>query len=119
MSVFNAGCFYDTIDFSSTSILVMATGYMDHMIKEALEIRLHSRNFNGDGGFTLSQPWYPVTKMFKQYRDPPFQRQAQTKQSTHSAHQTPIGSLSESSAGSETSLIFYGTGTADNRTKFC
>jgi hypothetical protein len=56
------------IDFSSISILDEATGYMDHVIKEAIEIRLHLRSFNRDDGFTLSQSWYPVTNMLKQYR---------------------------------------------------
>jgi hypothetical protein len=37
------------IDFSSTSILDKATGYMDRVIKEALEVRLHPRNLNRDG----------------------------------------------------------------------
>jgi hypothetical protein len=34
--------------FSSNSTLDNATGYMDCMIKEAVEIRLHPRNFNRD-----------------------------------------------------------------------
>jgi hypothetical protein len=53
------------IDFSSTSIQDKVTGYMDSMIKEAVEIRLHPRNFNRDGGFTVSQSWYPMTDMLK------------------------------------------------------
>jgi hypothetical protein len=63
------------MNFSSTSILDKATGYMDHMIKEAIEIRLHPRNFNRDRGFTLSETWYLVTNVLKQYRDTPIQRQ--------------------------------------------
>jgi hypothetical protein len=59
------------IDFSSISILDKATGYIDHMIKEATEIMLHPRNLNMDGGFTLSQSWYPLTNMLKQYKDTP------------------------------------------------
>jgi hypothetical protein len=42
------------IDFKSISVLDKATGYMDCVIKEATEIRLHPKNFNRDGGFTLS-----------------------------------------------------------------
>jgi hypothetical protein len=49
------------IDFSRTIILVKATGYTDHMIKEeAVEVRLHPRNCNRDSGFTVIQSWYPV-----------------------------------------------------------
>jgi hypothetical protein len=32
---------------------------MDCMMKEAIEIRFHPRNFNRDGDFTFSQSWYP------------------------------------------------------------
>jgi hypothetical protein len=38
------------INLSSTSILGKATGYMDSLIKEVVEIRLHPRNFNMDTG---------------------------------------------------------------------
>jgi hypothetical protein len=69
----------NSTDFSSMSILDTTTGYAECMIKEATEIRLHPRKFNRDRGFTLSQSWYPVINMLKQYRDPTIQRQAQTK----------------------------------------
>jgi hypothetical protein len=49
-------------------------GYMDCLIKEAIEIRLHPRNFNRDGDFNISWSWHPVTDMIKQYRDEPIQR---------------------------------------------
>jgi hypothetical protein len=39
------------IEFGNTTILGKAPGYMDHTIKEAIEIRLHPRNFNMGGGF--------------------------------------------------------------------
>jgi hypothetical protein len=51
------------IDFSSTSVLDKAAGYMDRLVKEAIEIRLNTRNFNREGGFTLGQAWYPVINM--------------------------------------------------------
>jgi hypothetical protein len=34
------------IDFSSTSVLDKAAGYMDRLVKEAIEIRLNFSNFN-------------------------------------------------------------------------
>jgi hypothetical protein len=49
---------------------------MDLMIKEAVRIRLYPRNFNRDGGVTISQSWYLVTNMLKQYRDTPIRSQA-------------------------------------------
>jgi hypothetical protein len=51
------------IEFSSTSILDKAAGYMDCLIKEAVEIRLNFNNFNRDCGFLLSRAWYAVNKM--------------------------------------------------------
>jgi hypothetical protein len=51
------------IDFSSTSVLDKTTGYMDCLMKEAIEIRLNTGNFNRDNGFMLSQAWYPVMNM--------------------------------------------------------
>jgi hypothetical protein len=88
-----------SIDFSSTSILDKATGNTDHVIKEAIEIRLHPINFNRDRSFTLIWLWYPMTNMLKQYRDLQIQREAQTKQAPGSIHQLPIGSHSELNAG--------------------
>jgi hypothetical protein len=56
------------IDFKGIAILDKATGQMDCVIKEVIEIRLHPKNFNRDGGFTLSRSWYLVMNMLKQYR---------------------------------------------------
>jgi hypothetical protein len=55
------------IDFSHISVLDKATEYMDHVIKEVIEIILHSRNSNRNGGFTLNQSWYLVRNLLKQY----------------------------------------------------
>jgi hypothetical protein len=38
------------------------------MIKEAVTIWLHPRNFNRDRGFTLSWSWYSVSNMLEQQR---------------------------------------------------
>jgi hypothetical protein len=48
---------------SSTSILDRAAGYMDHLIKEATDIRLNFNNFNRECGFRLRHAWYPVINM--------------------------------------------------------
>jgi hypothetical protein len=68
------------------SRLEKATGYMDCMIKEAMEIRLHPNNFSRDLGFTLSQSWYQVTEMIKKYTDALIKRQAKAKQVLDPAH---------------------------------
>jgi hypothetical protein len=51
------------IDFNNVSVLDRASGYMDHLIKEAIQIRLNQNNINRDNGFTLSWAWNPVTKL--------------------------------------------------------
>jgi hypothetical protein len=53
------------IDFSSISGLDKAAGYVDCMIKEAIEIRLNLRNFNRVGSFILIWSWYLVSNMLK------------------------------------------------------
>jgi len=59
------------IDFNNISVLDRASGYMDCLIKEAIQIRLNYKNFNRDSGFTLSRAWNPVTKLlFRHDTDP-------------------------------------------------
>jgi hypothetical protein len=53
--------------FTNTSVLDKAPGYVDHLIKKATEITLHPRNFNRDTGFNLSWSWYLAANMIKQY----------------------------------------------------
>jgi hypothetical protein len=48
------------IGFGEATILARSTGYMDILVKDAVEIRLHPNNFNRDNGFMLSQAWYPL-----------------------------------------------------------
>jgi hypothetical protein len=42
------------IKFHNSSILVTKTRYMDRIVREAIEIELHSYNINREGGFCLS-----------------------------------------------------------------
>jgi hypothetical protein len=51
------------IDFNNVSVLDRASGYMDRLVKEAVQIRLNQNNINRDNGFTLSRAWNPVTKL--------------------------------------------------------
>jgi hypothetical protein len=81
-----------SINFGHIYILNKVTGYMDYMIKEVIKIRLHPRNIKRDGGFTLSQPWYLVVNLLKDFNDPPIQRQGHAKQAFDTAHKPPIGS---------------------------
>jgi hypothetical protein len=53
------------IDFNDTSKLCTPTRYMDRLVKDAIEIRLHPNNFNTDEGFSVSHTWRPVINMLK------------------------------------------------------
>jgi hypothetical protein len=49
------------IDFSGTSVLDRYSGYVNRLVKDAIEIQLNKNNFNGVGGFMLNQAWAPET----------------------------------------------------------
>jgi hypothetical protein len=56
------------------SVLDRASGYMDRLFKEAIQIRLNHKNFNRDNVFTLSRAWNPVTKLLFKHDTVPAKR---------------------------------------------
>jgi hypothetical protein len=55
----------------SYKLVDRASGYVDRLVKEAIQIRLNHKNFNRENGFTLSWAWNPVIKLlFKHNNDP-------------------------------------------------
>jgi hypothetical protein len=56
------------IEFEEVTVLTRSAGYMDRLVKEAIEIRLHPDNFNRDNGFILSHAWYPLINQLHKAR---------------------------------------------------
>jgi len=63
------------VDFDSTSKLGTATRYMDHLVKEAIEIQLH---LDSQKGFNLSHT-HPVISMLLQSGGVPVGKKGQAK----------------------------------------
>jgi hypothetical protein len=53
------------IQFHNSSILATKTRYIDHIVREAIEIELHPYNINRKCGFCLSKSWKPLIGSLK------------------------------------------------------
>jgi len=56
------------------------------LVKETIEICLHSNSFSWEDGFMLIRVWHPITKLIKERKEMLKGKQGQTQQSIDSAH---------------------------------
>jgi hypothetical protein len=52
-------------------LLSRKTGYMECLIREAIEIQLHTNNINREEGLHLSRAWKPLLRKIKDKRRSP------------------------------------------------
>lgn len=55
------------------------------LVKESIEICLHSNSFGWEDGFMLIRVWHPITKLLKERKKVTKEKQGQTQQSVDSA----------------------------------
>jgi hypothetical protein len=58
------------IQLHHTAILSTEPRYLDHIIREVIEIKHHPNNMNRENGFCLSKSWKPLISSLKDHWAP-------------------------------------------------